>query len=81
MLVLTRRAGQALSIGNDVVVQVVRVEGDRVVLGVRAPKDVRIVRAELLEAVGSEVGVAASGRAAVLEIIGMRGPDRSRRDS
>jgi len=69
MLVLTRRPGQALRIGDAIEVQVVRVEGDRVVLGVVAPKDVAIVRGELLAEIGAEVSRAASGRSEVLGLI------------
>lgn len=68
MLVLTRRAGQSLMIGDTIEVQVVRVEGDRVVLGVLAPRDVRIVRDELLSEVGGEVSLAAARRS---EIVGL----------
>lgn len=69
MLVLSRRPGQALRIGAAIEVQVVRVEGDRVVLGIVAPADVAIVRAELLVEVGAEVSHAASGRSQVLGIL------------
>ena len=37
MLVLTRRSGQSIRIGPNVEVRVVRIEGDRVVLGIAAP--------------------------------------------
>jgi carbon storage regulator len=54
MLVLTRRPGQSIVIGDGVEVMVVRIEGDRVVVGIEAPRNVRIVRAELLRAVEAE---------------------------
>jgi carbon storage regulator len=54
MLVLTRRPGQSILVGDEVEVVVVRVEGDRVVLGIDAPRAVRVVRAELLRAVEAE---------------------------
>jgi carbon storage regulator len=69
MLVLTRRAGQALRIGESVEVQVIRVEGDRVVLGVVAPREVAIVRSELVAEVGAEVGQAAAARSQVLGLL------------
>jgi carbon storage regulator len=59
MLALTRRVGQALIIGRDIEVHVVRIEGDRVVLGVRAPKEIPISRAEIVADVAAEVRVAA----------------------
>jgi carbon storage regulator len=61
MLVLTRRTGQTLRIGDAIEVQVVRVEGDRVVLGIVAPRAVAVVRGELRDAVSSEVQHAAAG--------------------
>ena len=49
MLVLSRKIGEALAIGDDVIVEVVLIDGDRVRLGIHAPKDTRIFRRELLE--------------------------------
>jgi carbon storage regulator len=63
MLVLTRRSGQSLRIGPSVEVRVVRVEGDRVVLGVVAPRHVAVVRSELIEEVSGEVREASDARA------------------
>lgn len=54
MLVLTRRPGQSIVIGDGIELVVVRVEGDRVVLGIEAPRSVRVVRSELLRAVETE---------------------------
>lgn len=51
MLILTRKAGQSLVLGDDVVVTVLEVDGDRVKLGIAAPQSVRILRQELCEAV------------------------------
>ncbi len=63
MLVLSRRPGQGLRIGASVEVQIVRLEGDRVVLGIVAPRYVAVVRSELLEEVSTEVKEAADTRA------------------
>ncbi|HWP63653.1 MAG TPA: carbon storage regulator [Candidatus Binatia bacterium] len=60
MLVLTRRPGQGLRIGEDVEVTVVRVSGDRVVVAVAAPSTVPVVRTELLAAVAAETSTAAA---------------------
>jgi carbon storage regulator len=49
MLILTRRAGESLIIGDDVVVNVLGVKGNQVRIGVDAPKETGIVRSELLE--------------------------------
>ena len=48
MLLLKRRVGQAVHIGDHVVVTGKGVEGDRVTLDVVAPRDVAVLRSELL---------------------------------
>ncbi len=49
MLVLTRKINQSISLGADIRITVLNVEGDRVSIGVEAPKAVRIFRSELIE--------------------------------
>lgn len=49
MLVLTRKIDQAIVIGEDIVVRVLDVSGDRVKLGIAAPAGVTILRQELCE--------------------------------
>jgi carbon storage regulator len=51
MLVLSRRVGERLVIGDDIVVTVIEVRSDGVRLGIDAPREVRVHRAEVLEAV------------------------------
>lgn len=50
MLVLTRKLGQSITLGDNIRVTVLSMEGDRVSLGVDAPREVRIFRSELLDA-------------------------------
>jgi len=47
MLVLSRRKGEKIHIGNDIVVAVVETGNDKIRIGVKAPENVTIVRAEL----------------------------------
>lgn len=47
MLVLTRKTGQRLVIGDDVVVVVVSVRGDKVQIGIEADESIKILRGEL----------------------------------
>ncbi|PFG30588.1 carbon storage regulator CsrA [Paramicrobacterium agarici] len=54
MLVLTRRIGERVLIGDDVELTVLDVKGDTVRIGVQAPRDTRIQRAELVDAVSKE---------------------------
>jgi len=49
MLVLTRRQGEAIKIGDNITVMVVDMRGDKVRLGVEAPREVRIDREEVAE--------------------------------
>ncbi len=49
MLVLTRKPGQSIMIGDDIEVQVLSVAGDKVRLGITAPRDVGIFRDEVYE--------------------------------
>ncbi|MCX2727965.1 carbon storage regulator CsrA [Thermomicrobium sp. 4228-Ro] len=67
MLVLTRRPGEALLIGQDIRLVVLGVEGERVKLGIEAPREVTVVRSELLEAVREANLQAARAPARVLE--------------
>lgn len=47
MLVLTRRVGESIQIGTDIVVHIISVEGNQIRIGVAAPKDVLVLRSEL----------------------------------
>jgi carbon storage regulator len=58
MLVLTRKKSESIVIGGEVVVKIVAVCGDRVRLGIEAPREVPIHRSELLEAMTRRVLVA-----------------------
>lgn len=50
MLVLTRKLNQSITLGENVRITVLSIEGDRVSIGVDAPRDVRVFRSELLDA-------------------------------
>ena len=50
MLVLSRRIGETLHIGDDVVIEIKRVAGRRVTIAIEAPRDLRILRGEIMEA-------------------------------
>lgn len=49
MLVLTRKPEQKIKIGKDIVITVLKVQGDQVSIGIEAPKELQIVRKELLD--------------------------------
>ena len=64
MLILTRRVGETLMIGDDVAVTVLGVKGNQVRIGVKAPKDVTVHREEIYERIREEDESAERDRAA-----------------
>jgi carbon storage regulator len=54
MLILTRRVGETVMIGNDVTVTVLGVKGNQVRVGVNAPKEVAVHREEIYERIKRE---------------------------
>jgi len=66
MLVLSRRPGETLAIGDDIVVTVVSVSGNQIKIGITAPREVRVLRGEIYQGLREEnraaANVADSGR-------------------
>ncbi len=54
MLVLTRKEGGKIMIGNDIVITVVDIGRDRVRIGIEAPTDVSVHRSEVYESIHQE---------------------------
>ena len=54
MLVLTRRLGEKVCIGTDIFITFLGIKGSRIRLGIEAPEQVPVVRAELSRALDSE---------------------------
>ena len=68
MLVLTRRVDEGLNIGGEITVRILAIDGDRVKLGVVAPRTVTTLRDELCQRVRNEntaASIPAAERAAV----------------
>jgi carbon storage regulator len=58
MLILTRRVGESLKIGEDVTVTVLGVKGNQVRVGIAAPKSVAVHREEIFERIKMEQATA-----------------------
>ncbi|MDE7243620.1 MAG: carbon storage regulator [Oscillospiraceae bacterium] len=54
MLFLQLKSGEYLTLGDDIVIQVFKESGERVRLAVKAPKDLTILRGEVLERTGAQ---------------------------
>lgn len=54
MLVLTRRAEEKIKIGDNIVVSILEIEGGTVKIGIDAPKQITILRMEILEQIRNE---------------------------
>ena len=62
MLILTRRVGETVMIGNDVTVTVLGVKGNQVRIGINAPKNVAVHREEIYERIRREQGSEPNGQ-------------------
>jgi carbon storage regulator len=60
MLIITRRPGEKIMVGDDVVVEVIEVSGSSVRIGIAAPKSIPVYREEIWEAVEAENQAAAA---------------------
>ena len=76
MLILTRKPEQGIVINDDTIVRVLTIEGDRVKLGITAPRSVTILREELLEEVAGQNRRAARPPDAARLVSRLRGAQR-----
>ena len=66
MLIITRRAGEKMMIGDDVVVEIMEIVGNQVRVGIQAPQSIRVYREEIWRAVKDENRAAATDAPATL---------------
>lgn len=63
MLILTRKSGQSFQIGDNITVTITEISGDRVKIGIEAPREMRVLREELQQTMSSN-------REAVIDVKG-----------
>jgi carbon storage regulator len=60
MLILSRRPGESLTIGDEITITIVGVSGNQIRLGITAPREVRVLREEIYRAMQDENRAAAN---------------------
>jgi carbon storage regulator len=60
MLILSRRPGESLTIGDDIRITVVSINGNQIRLGIHAPREIRVLRDEIYKAIRDENHAAAT---------------------
>ena len=79
MLVLSRKVDQIIVIQDNITIRILEINGDRVKLGINAPRDVVILRQELQDEVGQENLRAATATSNVGAVLGAVGDALARR--
>ncbi|WHX40221.1 carbon storage regulator CsrA [Mesobacillus sp. AQ2] len=69
MLVLTRKNGETIKIGDDIEITVISSKNDQVKIGINAPKNIEIFRKEVLDQIQSENEEAAKDISSVLDFM------------
>lgn len=69
MLILARKKGEAIQIGNGIEIKIVSIQGDQVKIGIEAPKTVEVYRKEIYEQIQEENKQAATTTTNVMELI------------
>lgn len=73
MLVLSRKKNESIVINNDITIVVVEIRGDKVRLGVEAPKEVPVHRREVYDAIRRNDLLAAEGKTSEADTAGTAG--------
>ena len=69
MLVLTRKIGESIQIGDDIEIKIVSIKGDQIKLGINAPKNIEIHRKEIYLEIQKENENASKGIANLFSVL------------
>ncbi len=69
MLVVTRKTDESLIISDDIEITVLEIAKDKVKIGIKAPKEVKIIRSELKDAQMTNAQSAAASKSAIAELL------------
>ena len=76
MLVLTRRPGESIVVGQDIVITVIEIKGGQVRIGIDAPREIDVYREEIYEQVRQENIASVANVEAIREAVqGQTAPD------
>ncbi len=62
MLILTRKTNEKIKIGNEITLSIIEIKGEQVKIGVEAPKEVKVFRQEVFNAIQNENRAAATSQ-------------------
>lgn len=69
MLVVTRKADESIIISDDIEITILEVSKDKVKIGIKAPKDVKIIRSELKDAKQTNEQSASASKDAIAQLL------------
>ncbi len=71
MLILTRKAGQGFTIGDDVEITITEISGDKVRVGINAPREIKVLRAELSQTMQQNVQAAGPASSSAIKALAL----------
>ena len=71
MLILTRKTGQGFSIGDDIEITITEISGDKVRVGINAPKHIKVLRSELSETMEQNLQAAGPASSAAIRALAL----------
>lgn len=69
MLVLTRKNGESIKIGDDIEITIISSKNDQVKIGINAPKNIEVFRKEIIEEIQNENEQASKDISSLLQVI------------